>query len=353
MRHVANRMNQSVQRGELDAIALLELLVSAGRQQRSGVLTLQSSTDRIDLTLVEGTICSVFTNDPSLRIGQVLIQLELITEEQIEQALALQSIATDPERIGQVLVDVGYITDDDVGYAMATQVASALRVILNDDGPVYAFLPQSYNDMVTPERTIENDPIVLTSLLVAERWVAEQFGGEHLTVEHHAGHDAVDIEPFHHQVIDRLSQLRNTITSLAERRDPASRRVLRGVNALLDHVRLHSIRASGRRTGHGAASRSSHVSYRVQFIDEEIDIWTLTDLTRSGRQILLNLLNGEDRLDVLLRDLKEVSTQPDRAIRELASAGLIRIEPDSTRSDASSGSDDDRPERTVTLRIIP
>lgn len=345
-------MIRSVNRGKLDAVRLLELLAMLGRQQRSGSLTLKSAGEMVSLSIVSGSVRSVSTYDSALRIGQVLIQLELITEEQIEQALALQSIATDPERIGEVLVDVGYITAADVGTAMATQIASALGILLNEDNPVFEFTPwnQPQAGVIQPE--IEYDPLVLTVIFLAEYWLAHS-GQARSRVSRGALHKFgdVDLDPDRHPVHQRLYRICEAVgTLLSEAGNQEAERVSRSLTVVIDYLRSHGTSDDSSRAG--SAAQSVQAAYQVRLVDQTTDVWSLTDLTRPARSLLLHLLNGEERLDVLLAELRPHTSQPDRAVRELSSAGLVQIIPDDERNSDDATPLASHPDRTVILRFL-
>ena len=69
-------------------------------------------------------------------LGQVLKQMKLITESQVQEALAKQR--TDGGAIGGILVELGYITDDELTMALGAQVGMEivdLEAILDDIPP--------------------------------------------------------------------------------------------------------------------------------------------------------------------------------------------------------------------------
>ena len=53
-------------------------------------------------------------------IGSILMDVELVTEEDIEQALKLQK--TSGKRLGEVLINLGMVSDDDIRWALAEQL---------------------------------------------------------------------------------------------------------------------------------------------------------------------------------------------------------------------------------------
>src|SRR5215210_6255242 len=57
---------------------------------------------------------------PERKIGSVLLAKDMITEEQLEEALEVQK--TDERRIGQILVSLGYLSHDDLARALSTRL---------------------------------------------------------------------------------------------------------------------------------------------------------------------------------------------------------------------------------------
>lgn len=344
--------------GNLDALPLLELITYLGYNESSGSLSLQSNSQTVHISLEQGSIRSVSTNDPALRIGQVLIQLDLITEEQIEQALALQSIAADPERIGEVLVDVGYISESDINRTMATQIASAVGIMFNDPDREYAFQPVSGPADQNSSIDFTHESLVRVALFLAE-YCLDQAGipVPELPPERPFDDDELEEpETAQHEIVQRLTAVYQSATGANLHDFHPIPRMRRQVGELLQLI-LNPVSpfyiTPVDRESEGLLPVPA---YQVRLIDREIDVWTLTDLTRSARQLLLDLLNGEDRLHVLLSNLKPSTGNPDRAVRELSSARLIDIEIDHREetSDDVSRSDGDSPndDRTVFLRLL-
>jgi type IV pilus assembly protein PilB len=57
---------------------------------------------------------------PQSKMGSVLLSMDLITEEQLEEALEIQK--TDNRRLGKILVSLGYLTPDDLARALAIRL---------------------------------------------------------------------------------------------------------------------------------------------------------------------------------------------------------------------------------------
>ena len=54
------------------------------------------------------------------KIGEILVAQGKVTEEQVDEALAIQK--TDPRNIGKILVSLGYISDDDLAQALSMRL---------------------------------------------------------------------------------------------------------------------------------------------------------------------------------------------------------------------------------------
>lgn len=49
-----------------------------------------------------------------LRLGDILIQAEIITDEQLGKALEAQKVLGEKRRLGELLVSLGFVTEDEV-----------------------------------------------------------------------------------------------------------------------------------------------------------------------------------------------------------------------------------------------
>ncbi len=351
---MAREKIDAAMRGKLDALRLLELLTAVRRQLWSGSLSLQSASQSVTIKLDCGSVRSVSINDRAFRIGQVLIQLGLITEEQIEQALALQSIATDPERIGEVLVDVGYISESDISQAVATQIASVFNIIFRDGDGEYSLDQEVEPSTIGPRPDVMHEPLILTALFLAEYWI------ENAPKRNESGSsDALANE----DVVPGLSREQQEFVqrfSIAHRRvneilpDPirSRERVQKCIEHLIEHILLHMPESEDSSATEPDGEPKEAPAYRVSLVDREIDIWDLADLTRNARHLLLCLLNGEDRLSSLIAEQRALTDNPERAIRELTAAGLILVDTEEEGSDQEKGRSN-RDGGTVILRFLP
>ncbi|HOY09835.1 MAG TPA: hypothetical protein PLB05_07145, partial [Candidatus Omnitrophota bacterium] len=69
------------------------------------------------------------------KIGEILLQQKLITEDQLQDAIAMQK--RDGGRVGENLIKLGYLTEEDIVSALAAQLdlpyATPENELLNPD----------------------------------------------------------------------------------------------------------------------------------------------------------------------------------------------------------------------------
>lgn len=127
--------------GDLSDLPLHLLLQALTRAGQTGRLVLRTHTEEVTLLLERGRVAAVSSSDVQLRIGQILLQLGEISEDQLEQALALQAVAPG-RRLGELLVQLGFVTHQQVKRALANQFEEVLVRVLRAPDATFAFLPE-------------------------------------------------------------------------------------------------------------------------------------------------------------------------------------------------------------------
>ncbi|HUZ02061.1 MAG TPA: DUF4388 domain-containing protein [Thermomicrobiaceae bacterium] len=158
--------------GDLVDLPLADILYVLSSHGSSGRLTLSIPGDEITLVFDRGHVASVTTTDANLRIGRLLVDQGYVTEDQMEQALALQAVELDRTRIGDVLVELGFVNSRQITRAVAAQLEASLFRILIQPGGSFVYTPQeSYvEEPLVDEIPIE--PIVLDAIRRADEWLA-------------------------------------------------------------------------------------------------------------------------------------------------------------------------------------
>lgn len=182
--------------GDLQDMPLQDILYVLSSHGKSGSLTLSIPTDDITLLFARGRVASVTTSDANLRIGRLLVDQGYVTDEQMEQALALQAVETNRSRVGDVLVDLGFVNLRQIAKAVAAQFEASLFRILIQPGGSFAFNSEEpdWEEPLIEEIPIE--PMLLNAMRLADEWLAT-----------HALDEAVELAdvPVLPAILDRLS----------------------------------------------------------------------------------------------------------------------------------------------------
>jgi CRP-like cAMP-binding protein len=156
--------------GDLEDLPLQDILYVITSHGKSGILTLQTRSHDLTLEFDRARIASVRTGDGSLRIGHLLVAQGYVTQEQIEQALGLQSVSPDSARIGDLLVDVGYVTREQIQEAVNAQLEASVFRILVQRGGRFQFRPTD-SVVADPIATgIRLEAMVLNAMRLADEW---------------------------------------------------------------------------------------------------------------------------------------------------------------------------------------
>ncbi len=179
--------------GDLDDFPLHAILQGITSTAKSGRLTLGTSTDEITLVFDRGRVAAVTASDGRLRLGRMLVEQGHVSEEQLEQALALQSVSPTPVRLGDVLIELGFVTRQQVKLALAAQLEESLFRILVKPSGSFAFIPEA--PPAAPDETILDEtplePLVLNAIRRADEWIASRGRRELITLTDEVTNQAV------------------------------------------------------------------------------------------------------------------------------------------------------------------
>ena len=100
---------------------------------------------------------------PRLKLGEILIQQGLITEDQLKKAIDKQK--TDKGRIGEILVGLGIITEEDIAAALGTQLG--IPFYASDSPELLNPKPedQSLEELVPADFAVKNNILPLSKTL--------------------------------------------------------------------------------------------------------------------------------------------------------------------------------------------
>jgi hypothetical protein len=156
--------------GDLEDLPLQDILYVVTSHGKSGLLTLQTPSHDISLKFDRGAVASVTTSDGSLKIGQLLVAQGYVTNEQIEQALGLQSVNQESARIGDLLIDIGYVTKNQIQDAVNAQLEASIFRILVQSGGTFSFETSDQVEADPIASGIRLESMVLNAMRMADEW---------------------------------------------------------------------------------------------------------------------------------------------------------------------------------------
>lgn len=115
--------------GDLSTMPLKDLAVYLGNKRASGTLQLERGAVRKTVLLVDGQVVNASSNQPREYLGQFLINMGHLTEEQFMKAYQTQ--AETKIFLGKILTMIGLVNEDVVATALALKLRETLLEAFN------------------------------------------------------------------------------------------------------------------------------------------------------------------------------------------------------------------------------
>jgi hypothetical protein len=111
-------------KGDLKTMALPDILQWIASGRKTGTLQVERRSIKKRIALRDGLIFSSWSNDPRESLGQFLIRLRLVTEEQLFKALLGQE--QNGRLIGSILVSEGILTEEELRQALKAKAEETI-----------------------------------------------------------------------------------------------------------------------------------------------------------------------------------------------------------------------------------
>lgn len=143
--------------GEVGAFGMADLLAFFGQSRWSGVFRVRTASADRSIFLREGEVCGATSDDPSDRIGEVLVRLGHVERSSIEAVLR----ETAPARLGRVLVEKGLLQSHELFKCLTHQVSEIFHaLVLARDGLFFVV------EQPTDEKSLHTLRLSVQSLLM-------------------------------------------------------------------------------------------------------------------------------------------------------------------------------------------
>ncbi len=155
--------------GSLKEFGLADILQLIYYQRKTGVLTVESTFDRVRLLFYEGNI--VFAESGKhgeTRIGRILVKKGLVTEKELGEALEEQKKTG--ARLGSVLLKNNCISRDELKETLTSQFTELVSYLFTWRQGHYEFRPQGVPIDKDVPISLDTQQILMEGLRILDEW---------------------------------------------------------------------------------------------------------------------------------------------------------------------------------------
>jgi hypothetical protein len=121
--------------GELSDVGVADLLYLLALRRQTGKLAISANGDEASLFLDRGRLILVTSSNMALRLGRMLVRMNVLEPERLREVLQLQEQTGRGQPLGRLLLTHGYVTEEQLSACVEQQcVAILARVIAADRG---------------------------------------------------------------------------------------------------------------------------------------------------------------------------------------------------------------------------
>jgi DNA-binding transcriptional ArsR family regulator len=158
--------------GTLKDFGIADILQLIGHQTKTGRLTLKSGGEEVEVFFIDGNV--VFASDKSRNsknlLGSLLLRAELLSAEQLEEALGVQQRTL--KRLGDILVDNGAVTQQQLGQMMRLQTTETLYKLFAWKNGSYEFSQEDVDPSRSTFDAVRAESILLEGFRRMDEWPA-------------------------------------------------------------------------------------------------------------------------------------------------------------------------------------
>lgn len=155
-------------RGELRTMALPDVLQWIASGRKTGTLHVERRSMQKRIILREGNIFSSWSNDPRESLGQFLIRLRLVTEEQLFRALLGQE--EKGRLLGTILVADGVLSEDDLRRALKAKAEETVYDLFLWSSGQFEFREGEFPENIHISFESLVTPVILEGIRRVDEW---------------------------------------------------------------------------------------------------------------------------------------------------------------------------------------
>jgi hypothetical protein len=154
--------------GDLKTMSLPDILQWIALGQKTGTLQVERRSIRKRIIVRDGLIFSSWSNDPRESLGQFLIRLRLVTEEELFKALLAQE--EKGRLIGSILVSDGIITEEDLRQALKAKAEETIYDLFLWPSGGFAFKEGEFPHDVLISFETPVTPVIMEGIRRVDEW---------------------------------------------------------------------------------------------------------------------------------------------------------------------------------------
>ena len=144
--------------GSVENFSLPEILQLVATTRKTGTLAIQNQNAIVMVYFKDGHISYAYGPQQTYHIGQLLKELEVLTAQQLEDAVKIQAESGTSARLGEILIDQKYISNSDLEAAVKTQIEELLYSLLSWQTGSFKFYENQLptEEEITVRLSVEN-----------------------------------------------------------------------------------------------------------------------------------------------------------------------------------------------------
>jgi hypothetical protein len=156
--------------GTLKDFGIADILQLIGQQQKTGLLNLETKDHSVQIHFVDGNVVKAASATRSKQdlLGTMMVRAKVLTENQLEQALAIQKRTL--RRLGDILIGEGFVEKETFQQMYQLQTTETLYKLFHWKDGTYAFEQQEVDydpEAVTP---IRSENALMEGFRMVDEW---------------------------------------------------------------------------------------------------------------------------------------------------------------------------------------
>jgi hypothetical protein len=156
--------------GTLKDFGIADILQLIGHQTKTGRLVLKTGSEEVEVSFMDGNV--VFASDKARKqanlLGNLLLRAELLSAEQLDEALATQQRTL--KRLGDILVEMQIVTEQQLAQMMRLQTTETLYRLFAWKSGTYEFNQEEVDAGKSSFEPIRAESILLEGFRRMDEW---------------------------------------------------------------------------------------------------------------------------------------------------------------------------------------